>query len=375
LQFVHVEEDLMGQTMSHALKTPNVAEETRRDASPAILPLYLREMATNPLIDADEEVRLSREMQSARRAMVRLVQRLPADCLREIAAADGHADELGPAWSLAGVERFYDRLKSFAEKTDDTTVVDVLNRARVQKRHLEEAREKLILANLKLVVHIAKRYGDQGVPLLDLIQEGNIGLLRAVEKFEYQRGNKFSTYAYWWIKQAIDRAIVDRGRVIRIPAHLNEMRRKVARVVTRLRQRHGEHPTLEEIAAASGLSVEQVENVMGLVLEPQSLEQHAAERGDLSQTVEDPEAPSPLGNAERVELVLKTRAALESLKPREAEVIRMRFGIEGSSPHTLDEIGRKLSLSRERVRQIQVMAMKHLHDMNVLADLVSRRDR
>jgi RNA polymerase primary sigma factor len=346
---------------------PGGDEPTR--ASSDSLRAYLRELGAVDLLDGAEEARLSRRMRSGRRALALLARRIPADSRREVLQ---DLDTTRPAaeWTLAELERFYRQLTRQARRCPDPELAALARRARQYKRRHDEARETMTLANLKLVVHIAKRYSGCGVPLLDLIQDGNIGLLSAVDKFEHHRGNRFSTYAYWWIKQAIDRSIADRGRLIRIPVHLGDQRRKVARSIADLKQRLHRDPSPQEIALRSGLPLGKVERVLGLAREPMSLDTGSDDRCDPLDSVEEPNITSPFRQTAHNELCDKIRGALGSLQPREEEIVRLRFGIGFPESHTLEEIGDMMDLSRERIRQIQAAAMKKLHDFQVLESLL-----
>jgi RNA polymerase primary sigma factor len=248
----------------------------------------------------------------------------------------------------------------------------LLREAREQKRHVDHARDALILANLRLVVHIAKKYLNHGISFMDLIQEGNIGLMKAVEKFEYERGNKFSTYAYWWIKQAIERAIADKARIIRIPVHVNEKIKKISRVARELGETLGRKPTPQEIAKKLRMPVAKVEEILGVVQEPQALEDVSSSDDDspgLLRFVADPNAPSPLERTVDRELREKIKETLRVLNTREEEIIRLRFGIGREMPYTLEEIGRVMALSRERVRQIEATALKKIQSAQECGDL------
>lgn len=282
--------------------------------------MYLREMARVPLLELSEEIDLARRIEQGRAA-----QR---------------------------------KLKASRENLDAET------RAALEKQ-IEDgrlAREHLIKANTRLVVSIAKRYAGRGLPLLDLIQEGNLGLMKAIEKFEYKRGFRFSTYATWWIRQSVTRALANQGRTIRVPVHMLDQMHNMYRITQDLEQENQHPATPEEIAHAMNLPLQRVCWMQRLAWTPLSLENPLGDDEDdeFGQFIEDTNAPSPSQRAVHQALCAKISEVLATLSPREARILKMRFGLENGEACTLEEVGQRFGLSRERIRQIENKALRRL---------------
>ena len=283
-----------------------------------ITSLYFHEMGQVPLLTMEEEVKLARQWQRGRQAEQRL-------------SRNGH---------------------------------DAKERARLRRKIKAgyAAREHLIMANTRLVISVAKKYQGQGVPFHDLIQEGNLGLMRAVDKFDPGLGYKFSTYATWWIRQAVTRALADQGRTIRLPVHMGESIRKLSRTAYLMEQDRGRPPSPEEIADEMGLKPHRVRWMLKVARHPLSLQKPVGEEKDseLGSFIEDDEAPSPPEAAEQAMLRTTLEELLTTLRPREARILRLRFGLQDGYHYTLEEVGRKFGLTRERIRQIEKQALQRL---------------
>ena len=283
----------------------------------------------------------------------------------------GKVDLLSPEEEVTLAERMQKGNEAAERIANEGDAIPAEERAQLEKdiKLGDRAKKRLAEANLRLVVSIAKRYVGRGMLFLDLIQEGNLGLIKAVEKFDSTKGFKFSTYATWWIRQAITRAIADQARTIRIPVHMVETINRMRQATNQLVYQNGHEPTPEELAKAMDMSVERVREIQRMAQEPASLESPVGEEEDssLGDFVADENAEAPGKAADRAMVAQQINQALKSLTPREEKVIRLRFGLDDGRPRTLEEVGRDFGVTRERVRQIEAKAIRKLHSRKCLA--------
>ncbi len=285
-----------------------------------VVGLYLKEAGRVPLLTAEEEVALAKRMEAG-------------------------------VWAKERLETMGDQLPM----DDVYTLRDLVYDG-------EQAQEHLVRANARLVISVAKKYIGRGVHFLDLIQEGNIGLIRATNKFEYQRGHKFSTYATWWIRQAVSRAVADQGRTIRVPVHMGDQLNRMRRVQLHLLQELGREPTIDELAVGMETTPDKVENLLEIARRPVSLETPIDEDGDstFGDFVEDSSSPAPAEEVATHLLHEQLQTALDKLPPREAQILRLRYGLEDGRIYTLEEVGQTIGVTRERVRQLEAQALNRL---------------
>lgn len=359
------------ETEGVAVKTP-ASKATIKPYNPALESLYFRSFGSRPLLNKDSEIILAKEIDDASQAIRLLIKQglQLTHSLKKCPEKDEAIAVLKETSELSGlsapaIENLKSTLMTLGSTHSDQEeeVLTLCQHLQQAKYQLEKSKSELVQRNLRLVVDIAKRYTGHGLAFLDLVQEGNIGLMKAAERFQYQKGFKFSTYATWWIRQGITRALADQSRTIRVPVHLNEISNKIARTSKRLTQRFARPAQVEDIGDALQLSREKVHETIQAFQDPISLETPVGE-GDtfLTDFIPDQNTITPDGPVSRQETNQQVQRILDSLTPREQMVIRLRFGIGQDEPWTLEEVGQSMSVTRERVRQIEAKALQKLKE-------------
>jgi RNA polymerase primary sigma factor len=352
--------------------------------------IYFKVFRSRPLLARNRELELAKHLYegtSQIRFQLKKTIRLAA-CLKSEPIVNDAVDQLNQALNLSGfsapaIDRIYSALVSLQNATEGMgkagrSIVEAFSAI---KRQIEaaggkiaQAKDELVQSNLRLVVDVAKRYVGRGLSFLDLVQEGNIGLMKAAERFEYQRGFKFSTYATWWIRQGITRAVADQSRTIRVPVHTTEAANKISKTAQRLAQQLNREPNHEEIGRELAMSPTRIKETVQAFQEPISLDTPPVD-GDahLSEMISDVGVMGPDVKVDQMHTSRRLGQILRSLTPREEQVIRLRFGIGQDEPWTLEQVGRSLSVTRERIRQIEVVALKKLKEPHMKAMLAELR--
>jgi RNA polymerase primary sigma factor len=372
--------DMIGRDSVNSEVTPESPKSTRRQivsSSPFLLEsLYFQSFGERPLLTREEETALAKRIDqgsSTIRATLRHAHRLLSRVKRSDAVLEAQ-HTLQTVRQLSGLSAtaldkvehtLLGLLKGTATPKLPATVVKSLKShlasVRQARQVLEKAKDELVRCNLRLVVDVAKHYTRRGLTLLDLVQEGNIGLMKAAERYQYRKGFKFSTYATWWIRQGITRALADQSRTIRIPVHQTEASHRILRVTRRLGQQLGRPAKLEEIASVLRMRPERLHETVQAFQEPVALEHRVGDGGtEFGELLPDLQAVSPDAHVHRTEMIHQLDRILENLTPREQTVIRLRFGIGYDQPSTLEQVGQNLSVTRERIRQIEAKALKKL---------------
>lgn len=398
--FPEEDEAYLSELESEIAEDEEIMEQTTcGERGRTLVQQYFHSLGDIRVLTRDQETALSRRLDEGRKCICEIVKSLPL--YSRVEASLDVPQEEKPAKALEVcldiLEGIMEKIAR-ADKAEGVTASD----AAVREAHCEyrlagskikidigelkvkwgmitrasesvaEAKNELITRNLRLVINVAKHYVGRGLPLLDLVQEGNIGLMKAVDRFKYEMGFKFSTYATWWIRQAISRALIDQSKTIRVPVHIMEFYNRISRATAQLMQEQGKEPGAREIAKKMGISARKVEEVIKAVQTPVALQTPIGdENSDLEDFISDGSTPSPDVDVEKKEISRHVLKILKTLSHREERVLRMRFGIGVDRDHTLEEVGKRLSITRERVRQIEVQAMRKLKHPSRLRSLKS----
>jgi RNA polymerase primary sigma factor len=352
-----------------AREEPPLEEEEERPSAAAVENVtlaYLQEMKDYKLLSYAREQELGRRIKEGQQGIIDSVLeaainskelRRLQEGVREMESREHLPKSKERVLNLieAGLQR------AAALQPENRALRRLITRLEAVSRDVDEARQEMIKGNLRLVITIAKGYTRRGLSFADLIQEGNLGLMKAVDRYDYSRGHKFSTYATWWIRQSINRAIYDKAKTIRVPVHIRELKKRLYKVFYDLLKEEGREPTPEDVAERAEMPLQKVVDVLNLSREPLSLETPVGEEGsELGDFIENKAAVSAFDVTTDAELIETTRAMLDGLSPREERILRLRYGIGGESEHTLEEIGRMFNVSRERIRQIEKKALNRL---------------
>ena len=362
--------------------------EEKKTQDTALEPIYFRTFRSRPLLNKHDELELAKRIDESSQN----IRGVLTQAIRDVSALGDRPEFHEALHSLTGIRELSglsapalneakERLAGLSNALPGRALKGRMLGKRLQelqreladnRAQLEQAKEELVQRNLRLVVDIAKRFTGRGLAFLDLIQEGNIGLMRAAERFQYRKGFKFSTYATWWIRQGILRALADQSRTIRVPVHTTEAWQRMIKVSHRLAQKLGREPSHEEIALALATNPERVQQTMQAFLEPISFDQPNADGETfLEDCLPDDSAPAPDANIQEEQIQSQLHRLLGFLTPREEQVIRLRFGIGNGKSRTLEEVGKLLNVTRERIRQIEVLALKKLREPTVKAQLAT----
>lgn len=394
------DEVYLSELESEIAEDEDIVEQTQRgERGQTLVQQYFQSLGDIRVLTRDQEAALSRRLKEGRMFISEVVKSLPLysrveagldvpeeekaakaleiclDILEGIMERTARADKAGVVTAhggaLSAVRSEY-RLAGRKVKIDIEELKVKWEMITKARQSIAEAKDELITRNLRLVINVAKHYVGRGLPLLDLVQEGNIGLMKAVDRFKYEMGFKFSTYATWWIRQAISRALIDQSKTIRVPVHIMEFYNRVSRAAAQLMQEQGREPGAREIAKKMGIPARKVEEVIKAVQTPIALQTPIGdENSDLEDFISDGSTPSPDVDVEKKEISRHVLKVLKTLSHREERVLRMRYGIGGERDHTLEEVGKRLSITRERVRQIEVQAMRKLKHPGRLRTLQS----